>query len=123
MVEDDPKMLALLVAGSLLCGTPSSLTVAQTTLQVVPEDGGNSCRCPIARCCITVGQATAPDTPVNIISHHIRRQGYPCDEPRHAEHDAQASRPDESVWILRCQNGIYRVTLIPDRAARVEIVK
>jgi hypothetical protein len=130
MVENDPKMLAFLVAGSLLCGAPLSLTVAQTTLQVAPEDGGltkqdgdRSCRSAIAHCRITVGQATAPDTPVNIISHHIWRQGYSCDEPRHAEHDAQASRPDEAVWILRCDNITYRVTLIPDRAARVEIVK
>ena len=130
MDEVDPKMLALLVVGSLLCGVPSSLAAAQITRQVAPEDQGlmkrganDSCGSPIEPCRITVGQAVAPDTPVNIISGHIRRQGFRCDEPRHAERDARASRPREAVWILRCENVTYRVTLIPDRAARVETVK
>ena len=74
-------------------------------------------------CLVMISHAEAADTPVSIISDHIRRQGYPCDEPRQAEHDRQASRPNEAVWILRCGNIEYRVTLIPDMAARVELVK
>jgi hypothetical protein len=74
-------------------------------------------------CLKLAAQSTAPDTPVTIISDHIRRQGYSCDEPRHAERDAQASRPHETVWILRCGTVTYRVTLIPDMAAKVEQVK
>ena len=38
-------------------------------------------------------QSAAQDTPVSIISDHIRRQGYACDEPRQVERDRQASRP------------------------------
>jgi hypothetical protein len=34
--------------------------------------------------------------------------------------DAQASKPDEEVWLLRCEGASYRVRLIPDMAARVE---
>ena len=49
-----------------------------------------------------MSQATGGDTPVGIISDHIRRQGYACEEPRHAERDQPASRPNETVWILRC---------------------
>jgi gas vesicle protein len=59
----------------------------------------------------------------NIISDHIRRQGYDCDEPRHAERDEQASRPNGAVWTLSCRNAKYRVTLIPDMAANVELIK
>ena len=40
--------------------------------------------------------------------------------PVSAERDAALSRPDEAVWILKCQNASYRVRLIPDLAARVE---
>ena len=70
-----------------------------------------------------MSQATGGDTPVGIISDHIRRQGYACEEPRHAERDQPASRPNETVWILRCGDVTYRVTLIPDMAARVERLK
>jgi len=76
----------------------------------------------LARTCgLKLAQAPpAGDTPVNIISDQIRRQGYACDEPRQAERDREASRPNLTVWILRCGNATYRVTLIPDMAARVE---
>ena len=67
--------------------------------------------------------SSAQDTPARIISDHIRRQGFPCDEPRQAEHDVQASRPNGAVWTLTCRNAKYRVTLIPDMAAKVELVK
>jgi hypothetical protein len=40
--------------------------------------------------------------------------------PVTAERDSALSRPDEAVWILKCQNATYRVRLIPDLAARVE---
>ena len=70
-----------------------------------------------------VSESAAQDTPTNIISDHIRRQGYACDEPRHAERDEQASRPNGAVWTLSCRNAKYRVTLIPDMAAKVELIK
>jgi len=105
------QTFTFLVSWLLLCGVPSVLSASQ----IEPDDR--------APCLTIIGQASAPDTPVTIISDHIRRQGYPCDAPRQAEHDQQASRPNEAVWFLRCKNASYRVTLIPDMAARVEVVK
>ena len=72
---------------------------------------------------VAVSQSAAQDTPANIIADHIRRQGYACDEPRHAVRDEQASRPNGAVWTLSCRNVKYRVTLIPDMAANVELIK
>jgi hypothetical protein len=70
-----------------------------------------------------LAQTTEVDTPVEIISDQIRRQGYACDEPRQAARDRQASRPNETVWILHCDTITYRVILVPDMAARVERVE
>lgn len=70
-----------------------------------------------------VGLATpcvAQESPKDVIAAHLRTQGYKCDAPKSATHDAATSRPDESVWIIRCENARYRVRLIPDMAAKVE---
>jgi hypothetical protein len=111
-----------LVSWLLLCGFPSLLSASQIETAHVARKVMYECS-DRAPCRTMIGQAVAPDTPVTIISDHIRRQGYPCDAPRQAEHDQEASRPNEAVWFLRCKNVSYRVTLIPDMAARVEVVK
>jgi len=67
--------------------------------------------------------ASAQETPAQIIAAHVRQQGYGCDKALGAERDPQASRPDEAVWTLRCNNATYRVRLVPDMAAKVEQVK
>lgn len=69
------------------------------------------------------GACLAQETPVAIIAAQIRQQGFTCEEPRRAERDVQASRPNEVVWMLICENTTYRVTLIPNMAARVEVRK
>jgi len=74
-------------------------------------------------CCAAIAQPAAQDTPVDIISDHISRQGFTCDEPRQAKRDEQASKPNGVVWILYCANAAYRVTLIPDMAAHVELIR
>jgi hypothetical protein len=61
--------------------------------------------------------------PTDIIAAKIRGQGYSCDSPQSAERDATASTANEVVWMLRCQNASYRVTLIPNMAAKVEKVE
>jgi hypothetical protein len=58
-----------------------------------------------------------------LIADQIRRQGLVCEEPRRAQRDEQASRPNGAVWTLSCGNAKYRVTLIPDMAANVELIK
>ncbi len=40
--------------------------------------------------------------------------------PQSADQDMQASKPDEAVWIIRCEDATYRVRLVPDMAAAVE---
>jgi hypothetical protein len=57
---------------------------------------------------------------VEILAAQIRRQGYRCDGPLTAERDAERSKPDEAVWVLKCANATYRIRLVPDMAARVE---
>ena len=64
--------------------------------------------------------ASAQEDPTNIVADQIRAQGYKCDSPQSAKQDAQASKPDETVWILQCESGSYRVRLVPDMAATVE---
>jgi hypothetical protein len=64
--------------------------------------------------------ASAQDDPTNIVADQIRAQGYQCDSPQTAKRDAQASKPDEAVWILQCESGSYRVRLDPDMGAKVE---
>jgi hypothetical protein len=64
----------------------------------------------------------AQGAPTDIIAAKIRGQGHACDSPQSAERDVAASTANEVVWMLRCQNASYRVTLIPNMAAKVEKV-
>ncbi len=64
--------------------------------------------------------AAAGDDPKDIVAAQIRAQGYACDQPQSAEQDAQASKPNEEVWVLQCEGAQYRVRLVPDMGAQVE---
>lgn len=64
----------------------------------------------------------AAETPKEIIAAHIRMQGFACEKPLNAERDRERSKPDEPVWLLKCENATYRVRLIPDMAAQVQRV-
>jgi hypothetical protein len=69
------------------------------------------------------GLALALDEmPKEIIAAHIRMQGFTCDKPISAERDAAASRPNETVWHLKCEDHSYRVRLVPDMAADVRVL-
>lgn len=73
--------------------------------------------------CFTLAAAAlAQESPKEVIAAHVRTQGYKCDAPKDASRDVRASRPGEAVWILSCENARYRVRLIPDMAAIVEIL-
>jgi hypothetical protein len=65
----------------------------------------------------------AQEGPKDIIAAQIRSQGFACDSPQSAEQDKEASAANATVWTLRCQNASYRVTLIPNLAAKVEKVE
>lgn len=64
--------------------------------------------------------AAAQENPAEIIAAHIRTQGYECSKALSAQRNRKASKPNETVWTLRCSNAIYNVRLIPDMAAHVE---
>lgn len=64
--------------------------------------------------------ASAQATPPETLAAQLRLQGHRCDEPVTAQRDAQLSKPDETVWNLKCSNASYRMRLTPDMAARVE---
>jgi len=54
------------------------------------------------------------------VATQIREQGYDCKDPTNAKRDQKASEPNETVWILTCENASYRVRLVPDMGAQVE---
>lgn len=54
-----------------------------------------------------------------IIAAQLLKQGIACSMPRHATRDAQRSKPNENVWVVRCDEATYRVTLIPRRQAEI----
>jgi hypothetical protein len=72
---------------------------------------------------LTGSPSRAQEKPAEVIAAHIRTQGYPCDKALSALRNRKASRPNETVWLLRCSNGTYNVTLVPDLAAKVVLVK
>jgi hypothetical protein len=63
------------------------------------------------------------ETPTDIVASQIRRQGFPCTSPKPAVPERQQSMPNAAVWRLQCDEGSYRVTLVPNLAARVELTK
>ena len=71
---------------------------------------------------VGLAEGIAQEGPKDIIAAQIRSQGYACNFPQSAERDVAASAANRAVWMLRCQNASYRVTLIPNLAAKVEKV-
>jgi hypothetical protein len=53
--------------------------------------------------CMAVAAEPLED-PKNMLAVQLRDQGYQCDQPKSAERDVQASKPDEEVWIVQCEN-------------------
>jgi hypothetical protein len=66
------------------------------------------------------GQKAVEETPKEIIADQIRRQGFACGGPLSAERDHARSKPNQAVWVLKCEAATYRVRLTPDMAAHVE---
>ncbi len=65
-------------------------------------------------------RAAGQETSAEVLAVQIRRQGYSCGVAEEAKRDEQASTPEQTVWILTCDNATYRVRLTPDMAADVE---
>jgi hypothetical protein len=85
-------------------------------LAIAPILNGASCDTGL----VLFSARAAEETPAEMLAVHIRKQGYRCDEPLSAVRDPARSKPDEAVWVLKCTNVTYRLTLIPDMAWKVE---
>ncbi|MBN9291860.1 MAG: hypothetical protein J0H36_12310 [Hyphomicrobium denitrificans] len=62
------------------------------------------------------GDEPTPD----LLASQARDQGFACSQAKSAEREVKASRPNEAVWILKCENDTYRMIVIPDMAAKIE---
>jgi hypothetical protein len=71
---------------------------------------------------LSPGAQAQDETPADIIAVQIRKQGFACGKAQSASRDPSASKPDEPVWILRCDNASYRVRLVGNMADHVEQV-
>jgi hypothetical protein len=70
----------------------------------------------------TTASYAQSEMPVDVIASQLRRQGMPCTSPQDAVRERKESAPNATVWLVRCDEGLYRVTLVPNMAARVERV-
>jgi hypothetical protein len=56
----------------------------------------------------------------DIIAVQIRKQGFACTNPQSATREGDATKYDDAVWLLKCDESTYKVQLIPNMAAKVE---
>jgi hypothetical protein len=66
---------------------------------------------------------SSQQAPKDLIAAQIRDQGFVCMKPISVKRDLARSKPDEAVWLLRCENNSYRIRLVPDMAAHVTRLK
>ncbi|MCA6121196.1 hypothetical protein J6500_04645 [Bradyrhizobium sp. WSM 1704] len=67
--------------------------------------------------------ARAEQSLQDLLAIQLRAQGYACDKPLKAERNDKLSKPDNEAWTLTCSNATYRVSRVPDLAAKVEEIK
>jgi hypothetical protein len=60
------------------------------------------------------------EAPMDLLASELRDQGHDCDHPKKAELDQKASKPNERVWTVECKGIRYRMTVVPDLAAKIE---
>lgn len=84
----------------------SSLFTASAVIAVLVSSGASA--------------QSGTEPPVDLLAAQLRTQGYDCDTPESARPDASASKPNERVWIVRCKGVDYRMTVVPDMAAKIE---
>lgn len=60
------------------------------------------------------------EPPMDLLAAQLRTQGYACDHPDSAHLDKDASKPNGKVWIVACKGVHYRMTVVPDLAAKIE---
>jgi hypothetical protein len=73
----------------------------------------------IAQLLPTAAWSVSSANAAEIIAAQLRRQGVSCSNPKDALPDLGNSVPHEKVWVLRCDEASYRVTLSPRTRARI----
>ena len=118
-------LLTILAVGLSLGGCSRNNLAPAKPVAVYPtedEEVGQEEQVEFEPATVGFAEGLAQEEPKDIIATQIRSQGYACNETQSAERDAKASAANQAVWMLRCQNASYRVTLIPNLAAKVEKV-
>jgi hypothetical protein len=67
----------------------------------------------------TVATAAAQGTVATIVADQVRSQGFPCKNPSSAERIEAETSPNQTVYLLKCEDITYHVLLVPDQAADV----
>jgi hypothetical protein len=62
------------------------------------------------------------EAPMDLLASELRDQGFACDHPDKARLDQKATKPNETVWYVDCKGVSYRMTVVPDLAAKIEKV-
>ncbi len=60
------------------------------------------------------------EPPMDLLATQLRDQGFACDHPSKAQLNEKASKPNETVWTVECKGIRYRMTVVPDLAAKIE---
>jgi hypothetical protein len=63
---------------------------------------------------------TGIEPPMDLLATQLRDQGFACNHPESARLDKEASKPNGMVWIVACKGVEYRMTVVPDLAAKIE---
>lgn len=77
--------------------------------------------------CATVPASAAPPEPTSpadesdlqIVAAAVRVTGARCEQARDLKSDPVASLPERPAWIIRCENGSFRVIFEGDAGPRV----
>ena len=56
---------------------------------------------------------------LQIVAAAVRVTGARCHQPLGVERDAVESRPERPAWIIRCEEGLFRVIFEGDTGVRV----
>jgi hypothetical protein len=79
---------------------------------------------PLVLCALSSGEHVAQvaraETAKGLLATVVRSQGLACNNPQRASRDAKLSKPDYDVWVLTCENAIYRIGRYPDLPPKVE---
>lgn len=80
--------------------------------------------CAAALTLVFVSETTsARETGKDALAAQVRAQGLSCGTVKSAQHDEKRSKPNEEVWVLTCDNAIYRMRVVPDMGAKIEQLK